>query len=366
MRFSPVEYLDWDKTLPPDINHIGASGIQPLETAEIDLTRGGVSLHTGPDRGLGSEEARAAIAARYGLPLEQVYPTEGTSLANFLAAAALLDGGGHALVEEPVYTPLLRQVEAFADRVDPVPRPFTEGFRLDPDDVTTRIRPNTRLVAITELHNPSGVRLGDRVLISLAERCARVGAYLLVDEVYRDFVFDEPARSAASLAPNIVATSSLTKVYGLGGLRFGWIFGPPAIIARAAQINLYLGGSQPEPSVVLGVRAMMRAEDLRARSRRLLESSRSILRAWLDGRDDLEVVWPDSGSMVFPRWRGGDTTDLAQRLLIEKRTVIVPGRFFHAPWGMRLSATAGPERLREGLTVLAQALESAQVRPRQG
>jgi aspartate/methionine/tyrosine aminotransferase len=362
MHFPPIEYLEWDMRLPPDVNHIGASGIRPVGIGEIgamDLAGEGLPFDSRPDRGLGPEEARIAIAARYAVTPEQVYPTEGTSLANFVAAAAVLEGGGHALVEEPVYTPLLRQVEALARSVDRVPRPMAKGFMLDPDDLTARIRADTRLVAISDLHNPSGVRLGDQVLKSLAERCERVGATLLVDEVYRDFVFDEPPRSTASLAPNIVATSSLTKVYGLGGLRFGWIIGPPALMARAARVYLHLGASHPGPTVVLGTRALKRAEDLRARARNLLQESRSILHTWLEGRDDLEVVWPEAGSVVFPRWRGGDTTELAERLLIEKRTVIVPGRFFLAPWGMRLAATAAPERLREGLAALAEALESA-------
>lgn len=372
MHFPRVEYLEWDRALGPDLNHIGASGVPSITASEmamamgiatgnLDLARGDLPLDSNSDRGMGSALAKEAIAARYGFAPEQVYPTEGTSLANFLAAAALLDGGGHAVVEEPVYTPLLNQIEAVAARVDRVPRPFADKFRLDPEQLARVLRSDTRVVAITELHNPSGVRLGDETLRALAERCARVGAHLLVDEVYRDFLFDEPPASAASLAPNIVATSSLTKVYGLGGLRLGWILGPPAVIARAARINLHLGVLQPGLSIALGVRALGQAEALRERARRLLAASWPVLREWVSGRGDLEIVWPEAGSVVFPRWRGGDTTELAERLLIRKRTVIVPGRFFLAPWGMRLAATAAPDRLRAGLDVLAEALEEKAV-----
>jgi aspartate/methionine/tyrosine aminotransferase len=365
LRFPTSEYLEWDRVLPPDANHVGGSGVPTMAEDEMGRLilqgRSGESLDLvldpDPVRGFGSASAKAAIAARYRVRPEQVYPTEGASMATFLAAAALLDGGGHALVEEPVYTPLLRQIEGLADRVDRVSRPFSEGFALDPERLGRSLHPETRLVAVTELHNPSGVRLGNDVLIALAERCAQVGAHLLVDEVYKDYVFDEPPGTTAALAPNIVAASSLTKVYGLGPLRFGWIIGPPAVIERAARINLHLAVHQPGPVVALGVRALGVAEALRARARDVLARSWPLLRRWIDEREDLEVVWPQAGSIVFPRWRGGDTGALVDRLLAERRTVVVPGRFFIAPWGMRLSATATPDRLIAGLAELGAALD---------
>jgi aspartate/methionine/tyrosine aminotransferase len=309
----------------------------------------------------GSNPVREALAARYRVPADEVFPTEGTSLANFLAMAALLDGGGHAVVETPVYTPFLQQVEALADTVELVERPFEDGFVLDPERLERALRPDTRLVALTNLHNPSGVRMPDTLLTELAGRAARVGAHLLVDEVYRDFLYDEEPGTARTLAANVVITSSLTKVYGLGNLRFGWLIGPRHIVHRASRINDYLGVLQPSPAISLGLRALTQLDALAARSRRAVEAAMPALREWIRSRHDLEVVWPEAGAIVFPRLTGAaagiDTDALSQRLMARERVSVVPGRFFRAPEAIRLAATVTPEVLRDGLNRLGEAID---------
>ncbi|MGD8395804.1 MAG: pyridoxal phosphate-dependent aminotransferase [Candidatus Eiseniibacteriota bacterium] len=360
MRFPLVEYLQWAKTVPRDVALIGASGVPPVGPEELGLGADDAPALDQRANAYGSDRVRERIAARYGVTPAQVYPTEGTSLGNFLALAALLEGGGHAVVEAPVYTPYRQQVEALADAVDGLPRPFEAGFAIDPDALEARLRPETRVVALTDLHNPSGVRTPPDVMRELATRAARHGACLLVDEVYRDFLYDEEPSTAARLAPNIIATSSLTKVYGLGALRFGWIIGPATLVERASRINDYLGVVQPAPSVALGLRALDRLPALTARSRALVETARPVLRRWLDTRAELETVWPEAGPIVFPLLAGPaasrDTARLAAQLLESARIGVVPGRFFGEPRGLRLGATAPVDVLERGLGALAAAL----------
>ncbi len=362
MRFPTINYMEFAKTIPLDAAMVGASGMPAATLGDLGLADDGsiAMLHDGP---YGSPALSEQIGARYGVPPTEVYPTEGTSLGNFLALAALFDQGGHAVVETPVYSPFLQQVEAVAEHVERLPREFENGFAIDPERLTALLRPDTRVVAVTNLHNPSGVRIPERTIIELAERAARVGAHLLIDEVYRDFLYDEPARTARTEAPNIIITSSLTKVYGLGNLRCGWLLGPPPLIHRASRINDYLGLLKPAPSISLGLRAFERLPQLKARSRRLLERSMPVLRKWLEGRDDLEVIWPAAGPVLFPRLTGRaaavDTDRLAERLIDRHRVSIIPGRYFLAPNGIRIGATAPPEVLAEGLARLAEELDAA-------
>jgi aspartate/methionine/tyrosine aminotransferase len=357
MRFPTIEYMQWAKTfIEGDMQQIGGSGMPALEPHELELP-GDDAIRLTSDGMYGSSSVRERLAALYQLEPAQIFPTEGTSLGNFLALAAVLDEGGDAVVETPVYTPLSDQVAAVSDRIDWVERPFEDGFELDPDRVAAAIRPDTRVVVVTNLHNPSGVQVPDEALLALAERAAKVGAYLLVDEAYRDFLFEDPPGCAARLAPNVISTGSLTKAYGLGHLRFGWVLGPEDVVHRASRINDYLGVLQPGPVASIGLRALDHLPRLRARCRRHLELTRPILRSFLETRSELDMVWPQSGPIAFPRLGdGSDTDELLRRLREEFRVVAVPGRFFRAPWGMRLSATAAPADLERGLSNLGSVL----------
>ncbi len=363
MRFPTVEYLEWTKTaLTEDVNVIGASGVEPVTHDDL-----GIPAQTAltVDGAYGSEAARARLSEHLGLPPESIYPTEGTSLANFLALGALLGDGGTALVETPVYTPFSQQVAYFASEVRWLERRFSNRYAVHLDELRAAVTDGVQVIALTNLHNPSGVRMPDEALVEIAHAAARVGATVLVDEAYRDFIDDDDSvASAAELAPNIVSTASLTKAYGLGHVRFGWIAGPPALIERAGRINDYLGVLQPAPAVGVGLRALERLPSLRARRRALVDSCRPILRDWLEARADLECVWPTFGPIAFARLAGKnlddgplETTGMLETLLTNERVAVIPGQFFRDPRGLRLAATAKPLALERGLEALGRALD---------
>src|SRR5262249_38329274 len=178
----------------------------------------------------GYEPLREAIAERYRVRGTRVFPLSGgTSYANWIACAAILDRTGRSaevIVERPTYEPLLRIPQALGHRIRRLDRRFEDRFAIDLDQFRSLVSSKTRLAIVTNLHNPSGARIDMQTLRAMALVLDRVHAYLLVDEVYLECVFGEHAASCVHAGPNVVTTNSLTKAYGLDGLRAGWILGP--------------------------------------------------------------------------------------------------------------------------------------------
>src|SRR5262249_26163609 len=153
----------------------------------------------------------------------------GTSFANWLACAAVLDGcprSAEVIVERPTYEPLLRIPQAIGHRVRRLERRVDEEDRIHLDPVASLGSARPRLAVVTNLHNPSGARIPMGTLREMAALLARVKGYLLVDEVYLECLFRARAESCVHAGPNVVTTNSLTKAYGLDGLRAGWLLGP--------------------------------------------------------------------------------------------------------------------------------------------
>src|SRR5260370_8432911 len=126
-------------------------------------------------------------------------------------------------------------------------RRFDEEYAIDVDRLASLVTTRTRLAIVTNLHNPSGARIPMPTLRAMAARLARVGAYLLVDEVYLECVFGRRPESCVHAGANVITTNSLTKAYGLDGLRAGWILGPKALVHRARPVNDFMTNNGAAP-----------------------------------------------------------------------------------------------------------------------
>jgi aspartate/methionine/tyrosine aminotransferase len=287
----------------------------------------------------------------------------GGSEANFLVMAALLARGDRVLIERPCYEPLYRAAELLGAEIDWLERRFEDAYRVDPERVAAALTPRTRLIVLTSLHNPSGVFLDEETLVEVGEAAA-VGAYVLVDEVYQEFLAG--VRPAFQGCDRFISTNSLTKVYGLSGLRCGWVLAPRQV---ARQVRLVSDYVNPE-GVLLGemaaAAAFERIELLDERSRALMRANRRLLDQFLAlAPDYVECVPPDAGSICFPRLRQGSGEQLAELLREKYDTSVVDGRFFAAPAGsaagdcarhVRISISNETEVVREGLSRVRQAL----------
>lgn len=358
MSFPYFDYMEFAK-LAPDASvrwNLAASGITLTDPAPLRVDYGRIRLFT--PAGYGAPSIKGRVAIHYGVPVDHVLPVAGTSLGIFLTAAAILEPGDHALVEQPAYQPLIQAPQAVGAVVDRLPRRFEQGFAVDPDEVARRLTPKTKLVALTNLHNPSGRRLAPEVeeaLVALAE--AR-GFMLFVDEVYRDFL-PGPVGTIYRPGAPVVVTSSLTKVYGLGGLRAGWMLGPPDLLHRASRIVDLLHVNDPAPVLPFIEAAWEMAHDLRVSGQECASAGMELVRSWMASRSDLEWVEPDGGLCAFPRLKSGVSgSALLERAKRDEGLFFVPGRFFEDDRHFRLGVGNGPEIVRHGLPALGRVLDS--------
>ncbi|GAW41105.1 Capreomycidine synthase [Brevundimonas sp. SH203] len=309
--------------------------------------------------GRGNPHLLAALADRYGLDEQGVVPTTGACNGVAQVLAALVAPGDHVLVETPGFDVLGELARLAGADVEALPRRGVH-FDIDPEELRDKLRPNTRLVMITNLHNPSGRHLDAEALKALAAVAATVGAHVLVDEVYADFAADRGDPPATRLAPNLISVNSLTKVFGLFSLRCGWIVTTRATARRIAGVNAAREFGVSKLTHAIGALVLEKPEPFEAHWRQVLQASRPVVArhmAAMQADDLIEGDLPDYGCIAFPRIVGhADTRRLAETLWRDHEIVTAPGEFFGRPGHMRLGFGIPPATIDSGLSRLHQAL----------
>ncbi|WP_224449632.1 pyridoxal phosphate-dependent aminotransferase [Haloprofundus salilacus] len=369
--FPRLPYLEWIAGRPAAADYdLGSS----------DLRRASPSPEVVPPALSGRNDPptettlEAQIADLYDVSSNQILVTAGATHANLVVAATALDIATEraettpdVLVEAPGYQPLVRTPQAFGARVERFRRPFKENYGLLPERAANAFTDELSLVTVTNRHNPSGRFATRDTLASLAERTADAGAYLLVDEVYAPFVSNSDATAddgdaprpfggvTATGLPNAVVTGSLTKFYGLGGLKAGWLVGPPAFVERARRVVTHVP-CLAEPSTALARRALHHEAELTARSRDLLATNYDLLAAFVKGRSDLSGEVHDGCSYAFLSHESADG-DAVSEAAWEEGVLVVPGRFFDDASSFRLSLGRAPDEVDAGLDAFGAVLD---------
>ena len=195
-----------------------------LGTAETSDELDALALGYGTAQG--DPALRRAIAARHGVDADDVVVTVGGMHALFLAAFALCERGDEVVTTSPLFPSTRSTLAAVKAEIKTVDLTFDAGYRLAPADVAVMLSPRTRLVSIASPQNPSGVAVSAADIGGMLDAMAKIcpDAFLLVDETYREAVYGEnqPSASAATLATNVIVTTSLSKCHGAPGLRIGW------------------------------------------------------------------------------------------------------------------------------------------------
>jgi len=304
------------------------------------------------------ERLPAAIARHADVPVADVVPALGTSHAIFLAYAAMLSPGDEVLVETPGYEPLTRSAEGLGANVRTFERRAEDGFRVVPERVTAAMGPKTRAIVVTTLHNPTGVRVSDDEIRELAKIADARGAYVVVDEVYAPFE-DLPEdgiflKSARKLAPNVVALSSLTKCWGLGMHRVGWLLGPEAVTAGARAASISTFGHLPLSHAAYGAAALGALGALSQRSKAIVGEKRELAARWVESLPNAQWSAPAAGLFGMVTLPGrGDLTARIEETARKSGVLVGAGAFFGAPESFRLSwASSDAERFAEGLRLL--------------
>jgi hypothetical protein len=326
----------------------------PLQELAIDLKE--LEINVDNSNSYGYAPLQKAIAAHHGVDPDCVVEAAGTSMANHLALATILESGDEVLIEHPAYGPILdvgRYLEANVRRFQRVEE---NGWSIDAAEVRRCVTPKTRLIVITNLHNPTSAFTPESVLREIGDIARSVGALVLVDEVYLDTVYENLPRTSVHFGPEFVVTSSLTKVYGVSGLRCGWILAQPDLAWKMRRLNDLYSATPVHPGELLSVVAFKHLDVLRERARRIVEADRELLRDFLKKQSSLSAVETNWGTTLFPRLLKGNTDAFLERLRTEFDTSAVPGRFFEMPDHFRIGMGVNTEMFAEGLNRIGCAL----------
>jgi aspartate/methionine/tyrosine aminotransferase len=351
-----IVYMEWVKLKPRAECEIGGSGVTHVKIDEWPEARDAVEIN---DFNLyGYRPLLDQIARRYDVGPGQVVTAPGCSMANYLACAALVRRGDEVLIEKPAYEPLLSIARLLGAKVKRFARPFHRGFQIDVDDLASKLTRKTRLVILSNMHNPSGVLTSNGVLREIGRLARKVGAHVLVDEVYLDFLFERRPSSAVHLGDNFVVTSSLTKCYGFDGLRCGWILAPPKLAEAMWRLQDFFGVNGAIPAEKIATAAFEDIARFEERTRRVVSANRKLVDEFMAAHADrLQWVSPDGGPVCFPRLKGTeDGWHFAERLYRDHSTRVIPGNFFEMPRHFRLGFGVESSMLRAGLARLSQAL----------
>ena len=276
-------------------------------------------------------------------------------MANHLAMAAILERGDEILIEHPAYGPILDVAHYLEADVKRFRRAEENGWAIDPAEVRRCITPKTRLIVITNLHNPTSVFIPESVVREIGDIARSVGALVLVDEVYLDAVYENTPRTSFHLGPEFVVTSSLTKVYGVSGLRCGWILAQPDLAWKMRRLNDLYSATPVFPGELLSVAAFQHLNLLRERARRIVEADRKLLGDFLKQQSGLSGV-RHVGHDVIRATREWKDDAFLERLRTEFDTSAVPGRFFEMPDHFRIGMGVNTEMFAEGLNRISRAL----------
>ena len=349
-------YMRWAKTHATTTYDLAGSNLSPCTMEDLPGARDAFEL-MGPNDD-GYAPLVESIGRFYGVSSDRVATATGASGANFLVCAALLEPGDEVLVERPAYDPLIGAARIMGARVRRFDRLFEEGFAVNPARVAAGITDRTRLIVVTSPHNPSGVLISPGALDALAEIAERAGAWVIVDEVYLDGVYGDRPDPAATRSERLISTNSLTKSYGLAGLRCGWALASPTLTAAFLRAHDALDAVGAFPAECLAHFAFSQIERLEQRARSILEPNLARLTAFVEARPELEWVPPAGGTVAFPRLRGiDDATPFVERLFSDFETAVVDGDHFEMPAHFRIAFGCPPETMEAGLERIGRALD---------
>ena len=355
VQFPDFGLLHWFEDTAEGYVHLSHSEMLGFRFSEFGKPFPDLDLGEATPRG--TLRLRSLIGAHHRAWPDNVLVCNGASEANFLVHAALLGPGDHVLAEVPLYPPLAGAPTGFAASVTRVPRLPGEKWRLDLDALEKAITAKTKLVVLTNLNNPTAAPLTESDLRRLADLAKAHRFHVHVDETFRDLAFDATPPSAAQFGERFVVTSTVTKVYGLGGLRLGWVIASPDVLGRVKGVKDYTSVCPSGVSEELAAWALERREAFLARAAAILEPNRRIVRAWLERNPEVECILPTSGNLCFPRLPV-NVDALADRLRQLYKVVIAPGRFFGMAEHFRLGLGGRTADLEKGLASMDMAMRT--------
>jgi len=363
MWFKRMELEVWFDRYQYEIDYdIGESAVKTLMLRDLDLDLKDVALRYGHHRG--DPELRSVVAQQYpGLKQEHIVVTTGASEANFAVVSALMKPGDHMIVEHPNYPSLYEVPRSLGCEVSLFSLRFEDCFRPDWDRLRRLIRPQTRLISLTHPNNPTGSMITTRELEQLLGLVEERGIYLLFDETYRHMTSpDKLLPAAAAIDDRAISISSMSKCYGLPGIRTGWLATRNrSVLDAVLAIREQLSISNNALSEVIARCVLERMATYLEGARLRIAANQAVVSEWMQQQNFLEWHPPEAGVVCFPRLRSGipvQPETLYRRLAEEYRTFVVPGRCFEMDERFfRIGFGADAPEIRSGLHKLSRAVQ---------
>ncbi len=356
-----IDHLLTVKTYPPDVEiNFSFSNMEfLLDQDELPFTRESIRMQSfSGDARVGSQHLLNTLSRKEMVPGENIFLSLGTSLANFILWSVLLKRGDEVLIEFPAYEPMFKVPAYLGAKIrffkrDPL------DFSLTVNSIASSLSEKTKMIILTDSHNPSGNQISKEVLQYLKTLNQERNIIIFVDEVYGKFYRD---KSLFVDYPEFVVTASLSKFYGLGSLRIGWAFAPAPIVEKARNFSDYLTPEIPFPPLYLAHLLLEHPvlSELERRIRQRIKTNREITSNYLNRTDFLTCYIPKSGVLFFPAVK--TTLDLKKfhALLYKKyRMVVTEGRFFQMPRHFRIASIWKPEVMEDGLQRLEAAMKDS-------
>jgi aspartate/methionine/tyrosine aminotransferase len=345
----------WENVVEYDLSE---SGIRAVSLRE--LTGLGFDLEEALDTPLsysqsnGTIELRELLLEHYpGATLENIEVTNGTSEANYLVALVALRDGDDMALEVPNYMQLWGPPRSIGARIRTFSLDFNCAWEPDWEAFERAVTEKTRLVYVSNPNNPTGAVLTRDAMGRIVDRCARVGAYLLADEVYMGAEREqEQTPSFWGLGDNVIVTSGLSKAYGIPGLRIGWIVGPREFVSECWSQHDYITIGPNKLSDIVA-RTAVKPENrtrLYDRTRGILQQNLAAMQEWLDGFGGFFSYHPHvAGAFYFVKYDSRvPSLELVENILHRQSTLIVPGSHLGMEGFLRIWMGGDPDFLREG------------------
>lgn len=313
----------------------------------------------------GKPALRRMIADEINISGEDVLVTPGAAAALFIVATSMLDKGDHAVIAKSNYATNIETPRAIGATISYLQMNFDNGYQLDLDALEKMIIPNTKLVSLTYPHNPTGVLIDEDTLHKIIAIIEKKKTFLLMDETYRDMSFVKPLPVAATLSPRVISISSMSKSYGLPGIRIGWIICRNQELMEiflAAKEQIFITNSVVDEEIAC--RYLMNKEKLFAPVKQMILNNFTVLKNFMEQQQVLEWVEPQGGCVCFPRIKKEiaiDTRNFYEVLLNKYSTYVGRGHWFEEDGRyMRIGYSWDKtEKLAKGLSNILKAIEDS-------
>ena len=339
---------------------IGESAVKYLTFDQLGVDLAGLPLRYGYHKG--RPDLRELLAQDYpGLTGENVIVTSGGSEANFAIMSALCKPGDHVIVEHPNYSSMYEVPRSLGCNVELLELEFNDAFKPDLDKLESMVTPETRIVSLTHPNNPTGSMITEDELHRVITIIEKNKTYLLFDETYREMCFDTTLPAASTLSPRVVSLSSMSKCYGIPGIRLGWAATQNKdLLAQLLAIREQLSITNNVMSEAIALKVLNDKESYLANARKQIKANRDYVSEWMDRQEDFEWVFPEAGVVAFPRLKrstGVDPESLIVSIVEDYRTFTIPGRCFECNnYHFRLGFGADLDEIKTGLSNVDHAL----------